>query len=148
MTGESPLAKRYKKLRARVGSSDRSGPKSHVKFYAVLPEEISGRTTHYVGLPPALTGGDDQRQRMPGTRIMFLEELPEGGFLLVRFSSDGVFAGDTWHETASDLKDAAQWEFVQSKLDAGDQLAGAKLGLTSRTQAALFAVEHRLDPDR
>ena len=24
----------------------------------------------------------------------------------------------------------------------------AKLGLTSRTQAALFAVEHRLDPDR
>jgi len=111
MTGESPLAKRYKKLRARVGSSDRSGPKSHVKFYAVLPEEISGRTTHYVGLPPALTGGDDQRQRMPGTRIMFLEELPEGGFLLVRFSSDGVFAGDTWHETASDLKDAAQWEF-------------------------------------
>jgi DNA-binding NarL/FixJ family response regulator len=24
----------------------------------------------------------------------------------------------------------------------------SKLGLTSRTQAALFAVEHRLDPDR
>jgi 2-oxo-3-hexenedioate decarboxylase len=29
---------------------------------------------------------------------------------------------------------AAQWEFVQSKLDAGEQLAGAKLGLTSRNK--------------
>ena len=29
---------------------------------------------------------------------------------------------------------AAQWEFVQSKLDAGEQLAGAKLGLTSRAK--------------
>src|SRR5580698_4139574 len=29
---------------------------------------------------------------------------------------------------------AAQWEFVQSKLDAGEQLVGAKLGLTSRAK--------------
>jgi 2-oxo-3-hexenedioate decarboxylase len=29
---------------------------------------------------------------------------------------------------------AAQWEFVRSKLDAGEQLAGAKLGLTSRAK--------------
>jgi 2-oxo-3-hexenedioate decarboxylase len=29
---------------------------------------------------------------------------------------------------------AAQWEFVRSKLDAGHQLAGAKLGLTSRNK--------------
>ena len=29
---------------------------------------------------------------------------------------------------------AAQWAFVQSKLDAGEQLAGAKLGLTSRAK--------------
>jgi 2-oxo-3-hexenedioate decarboxylase len=29
---------------------------------------------------------------------------------------------------------AAQWEFVRSKLDAGEQLAGAKLGLTSRNK--------------
>ena len=111
MTGESPLVKRYQESRERAKGSNKSGPKSHVKFYAVLPEEISGRTTHYVGHPPTLTGGVDQRERMPGTRIMFLEELTDGGFLLVRFSGDGAFAGDTWHETTSDLKDAAQWEF-------------------------------------
>ena len=29
---------------------------------------------------------------------------------------------------------AAQWEFVQAKLDAGEQLVGAKLGLTSRAK--------------
>jgi 2-oxo-3-hexenedioate decarboxylase len=29
---------------------------------------------------------------------------------------------------------AAQWEFVQAKLDAGERLAGAKLGLTSRAK--------------
>ena len=29
---------------------------------------------------------------------------------------------------------AAQWEFVQSKLDSGEVLAGAKLGLTSRNK--------------
>src|SRR5260370_33001081 len=29
---------------------------------------------------------------------------------------------------------AAQWAFVQSKLDAGEQLTGAKLGLTSRAK--------------
>ncbi|MFY9933208.1 MAG: hypothetical protein WAK82_34905 [Streptosporangiaceae bacterium] len=29
---------------------------------------------------------------------------------------------------------AAQWAFVQSKLDAGERLAGAKLGLISRAK--------------
>ena len=39
----------------------------------------------------------------------------------------------------------AQRAFVQSKLDAGESLVGYKLGLTSRTQAALLAVEQRRD---
>jgi 2-oxo-3-hexenedioate decarboxylase len=39
---------------------------------------------------------------------------------------------------------AAQWEFVRSKLDAGDQLAGAKLGLTSRNKQEAMGVAEPL----
>ena len=39
---------------------------------------------------------------------------------------------------------AAQWEFVQSKLDAGEQLTGAKLGLTSRAKQEAMNVAEPL----
>jgi 2-oxo-3-hexenedioate decarboxylase len=39
---------------------------------------------------------------------------------------------------------AAQWEFVQSKLDAGDRLVGAKLGLTSRNKQVAMGLAEPL----
>jgi 2-oxo-3-hexenedioate decarboxylase len=39
---------------------------------------------------------------------------------------------------------AAQWTFVQSKLDAGEQLAGAKLGLTSKAKQQAMNVAEPL----
>ena len=39
---------------------------------------------------------------------------------------------------------AAQWAFVQSKLDAGEQLTGAKLGLTSRAKRDAMGVTEPL----
>src|ERR1700735_2406776 len=39
---------------------------------------------------------------------------------------------------------AAQWEFVQSKLNAGEQLTGAKLGLTSRAKQEAMNVAEPL----
>lgn len=39
---------------------------------------------------------------------------------------------------------AAQWEFVQSKLDAGDKLVGAKLGLTSRNKQVAMGLAEPL----
>src|SRR6201996_7561269 len=39
---------------------------------------------------------------------------------------------------------AAQWAFVQSKLDAGEQLTGAKLGLTSRAKQEAMNVAEPL----
>lgn len=35
----------------------------------------------------------------------------EHGFLLLRFGASGEFAGDTWHESASDAQLQAEFEF-------------------------------------
>src|ERR1700749_4886184 len=41
---------------------------------------------------------------------------------------------DSHSDIDIDTAYAAQWAFVQSKLDAGEHLTGAKLGLTSRAK--------------
>src|SRR6202020_3569517 len=51
---------------------------------------------------------------------------------------------DSHSDIDIDTAYAAQWEFVQSKLDAGEQLTGAKLGLTSRAKQEAMNVAEPL----
>lgn len=63
-----------------------------------LVEQTGDRTAtiHFQGMPPELTGGQDQREALPWPRVLLIEEEREGIFLY-RFSEDGSFGGDTWH---------------------------------------------------
>ena len=47
-------------------------------------------------------------------------------------------------DISTDTAYEAQWEFVHAKLDAGEQLAGAKLGLTSRAKQEAMGVAEPL----
>jgi hypothetical protein len=72
-----------------------------------------GTTRHYVGLPPQLNEGKDDRVEMPTARVLVVEiEIGKSDCLLFRFSREGTFAGDTWHETLDRAKAQADYEYV------------------------------------
>jgi hypothetical protein len=68
------------------------------------------KTKHYFGLPPELARGEDSRQEMIRPTYLAIKVSPEG-FFLYRYTSQGLFAGDTWHETLEDAKHQAHFEF-------------------------------------
>jgi hypothetical protein len=45
--------------------------------------------------------------------VALIEQI-QGGFNLVRLSIDGALAGDTWHQTLEQAKEAARDEFGES----------------------------------
>jgi hypothetical protein len=47
---------------------------------------------------------------MGRARVVLLLEEPDG-FYLLRWSSDGDFAGDTWHRDLKEAQDQADWEY-------------------------------------
>lgn len=47
---------------------------------------------------------------VPAARVR-IQADKHGGWLLVRFSANGEFAGDTWHESVSDAKLQVEHEF-------------------------------------
>lgn len=74
------------------------------------PAEL--RTKHYSGLPPEVTDdGQDTRTMMPWPAILLINEEDSGVFLY-RFTADGEYAGDTWHQSLDDAKHQAEFEFA------------------------------------
>jgi hypothetical protein len=47
----------------------------------------------------------------PVADVLVLEATDEQGVVLYRFTTEGVFCGDTWHETIEDAGDQAAYEF-------------------------------------
>jgi hypothetical protein len=80
------------------------------RLTAKVSANVAPRVKHYIGFPPAITDGEDTRQQLPGATLLVILEKGSGVFL-VRFTSDGEFAGDTWHETIDDAKHQAEFEF-------------------------------------
>ena len=68
------------------------------------------KVKHYVGLPPALTGGKDTRQELGRARFLVIEENQDGIFLY-RYGLGGNFVGDTWHMNVDDAKHQASYEY-------------------------------------
>jgi hypothetical protein len=78
-------------------------------------KQSNAKVKHFVGMPPELTQGQDDREKLPTARFLVLEERPEG-FFLFRYAEDHSFAGDTWHMNFNDAIHQAEYEY-------GDQLS-------------------------
>ena len=70
----------------------------------------SGRTKHYLGSPPHLTGGD-QRIPMGVASVLVIEQKRDGVFLY-RCDGQGRCVGDTWHMSVEDAKHQAGFEYA------------------------------------
>jgi hypothetical protein len=68
-------------------------------------------TRQFVGVPPGLTGGVDQRQAMPPAKVLVLMRESDGSIFLYRFAADGAAAGDTWHAEIAEAKGQAAFEY-------------------------------------
>jgi len=74
--------------------------------YALIEQEPSGRerrTSHS-------WGSLDEQQLLPWPRVVFVE-VGASDAMLYRYSSDGSFCGDTWHESEADAREMAEWEY-------------------------------------
>src|SRR4029077_1073348 len=80
------------------------------RLLAILSGRQAAKVKHYIGPPPELTGGVDQRTLMGAPAFIIIEEGPEGVFLF-RYDSKGECVGDTWHQTIEDAKDQAAYEY-------------------------------------
>lgn len=69
---------------------------------------------YYVGLPPEMTGGEDERVPMPIPRVVIATEGERRGWVLYRYTSDRKFAGETWHASMPDAKDQAAQEYREA----------------------------------
>jgi hypothetical protein len=74
------------------------------------------QTRHYEGLPPELTDGVDSRRELPLADVLIMEEKPEGVFLY-RYTEQGQFGGDTWHQKVDDAVAQSEFEFGLSPDD-------------------------------
>jgi hypothetical protein len=80
------------------------------RFLSILSGSYTVKVRHYIGMPPELTDGVDQRTLMGASAFIIIEEDPEGVFLF-RYDSKGKCVGDTWHQTIEDAKDQAAYEY-------------------------------------
>jgi hypothetical protein len=81
------------------------------RSFAVLPDKITPlKTNQFLGLPPELTDGKDERQARGFARFLLIEEKPEG-FFLYRFDKTGKCVGDTWHVSEEEAQEQADYEY-------------------------------------
>ncbi|HEX8033221.1 MAG TPA: hypothetical protein VF510_05205 [Ktedonobacterales bacterium] len=95
-----------------TGLGDAAHASTALLEYVILGEASPDLLNRqFVGLPPELTGGIDQRQLMPIARVLILIQDPSGSIYLYRYAADGAFAGDTWHPDVGEAKEQAKFEY-------------------------------------
>ena len=86
------------------------------RSFAVLSDKISPlKVTQFLGLPPELTGGKDEREVRGFACFLVIEERPEG-FFLYRFDKNGECVGDTWYANQEEAKEQADYEYGKDTL--------------------------------
>lgn len=80
------------------------------RLFALINQEGTADTRHFVGIPPEVTGGRNYRKPLPHPDVLVIEEQASGVFLF-RYTRDGDFGGDTWHMTVDDAKEQAEREY-------------------------------------
>jgi hypothetical protein len=81
---------------------------------------IPPKTKHYIGLPPELSSGRDERHEMPLAAFLVIEEFVDYT-MLIRYSVSGDYAGDTWHMNLQDAFEQASFEYGE-RIGAWDEL--------------------------
>ncbi len=66
---------------------------------------------HYRGFPEELAHLGPHQPMPAAAWVVTQPSTTHGGFALVRFAEDGVFAGDTWSETEREALRVASLEF-------------------------------------
>ena len=62
---------------------------------------------HKIGLP------DGPQTAMPFPEVLFLED-DATSCMLYRYTADGQFGGDTWHQTLEEAKHQAEFEYGEA----------------------------------
>ena len=81
-----------------------------VRLYALVSPQRNLKVRHTLGLPKSLDPSGDEPVLMPPARLLIIEETTEGAYLL-RYSIEAEFAGDTWHQSVTEAKDQAAFEY-------------------------------------
>lgn len=81
---------------------------NQVRLIAVVGPMVGKQQTfHKRGLP------DGPQTTMPFPDVLFLEG-DETSYMLYRYTVDGRFCGDTWHQTLEDAKRQAEFEYGEA----------------------------------
>jgi hypothetical protein len=83
------------------------------RLYAWIDARGEGAAQHYVGLPAALEPSG-HRSDFPQAALLIVEPQRNSGVLLLRYSAEGEFGGDTWHEDLVAAKRQASFEYGES----------------------------------
>ena len=65
------------------------------------------KTRHAVGLP------DGPQALLPFAELLVIETSRDGVYLF-RYTADGEFCGDSWHQSIEDAKDQAEYEYERA----------------------------------
>ena len=80
------------------------------RFYARIDRQDEHRVRHYDGLPKSINSAG-QRSDLSRAALLIAEPNAQSGFLLLRYSADGDFGGDTWHKDLDAAKQQAAFEY-------------------------------------
>jgi hypothetical protein len=81
---------------------------NRVRLIAVVgPMVDKQQTIHTIGLP------DGPQTMMPFPDVPFLEG-DETSYMLYRYTADGRFGGDTWHQTLEEAMHQAEFEYGEA----------------------------------
>lgn len=90
-------------------TNDRSN--NTLGLWAKVDERNNGLfVVHYLGFPPEVTEGEDRRTALPFARLLLIEQR-ENDIFLFRFTKEGDYAGDTWHQSVEEAKKQAKFEY-------------------------------------
>ena len=81
-----------------------------MRFLSIITGKPPDKVHHYIGLPPELTHGSDQRTPLGIPAFVVINESQDGVFLN-RYDIHGECVGDTWHASVKDAKDQAAYEY-------------------------------------
>lgn len=104
------------------------------KHIATVREVL--KANQFVGLPVELSNDTDSLESMPPAEVLVIEGSP-GSFMLLRYTVEGKFSGDTWHASLEDAFHQANYEFGldqsewQSLPDEVDPIAYVRSGGTN-----------------
>ena len=83
------------------------------RLYAPINPALrpKAQAIHSVVVQFETTTEHHDQEYLPVADVLVLETTDEQGIMLYRYTTEGVFCGDTWHETIEDAKDQAGYEF-------------------------------------